>query len=127
MADSNESSSRDLRRRGATASNEAIMKEPTKATSAWNAFGVPAIAVFPTILDVHRGHPRHASPPPLGEPADLSGIFSLYAIVFTAVVVAAGKLTDHRSKPQSHSPPARRDSAAARGPADPRGFLRHGC
>jgi hypothetical protein len=105
------------------------MKEPTKATSAWSAFGLPAIAVFLTILDVHRGHrlPRHASQPPLGEPADLSGIFSLYAIVFTAVLVPAGKLTDHRSKPESHSPPARPDSAAARGPAAPRGLLRHGC
>jgi hypothetical protein len=100
------------------------MKEPTKATSAWSAFGLPAIAVFLTI-----GHrlPRHASQPPLGEPADFSGIFSLYAIVFTAVLVPAGKLTDHRSKPESHSPPARPDSAAARGPADPRGLLRHGC
>jgi EmrB/QacA subfamily drug resistance transporter len=68
-----------------------------EARSAWSAFGVLAIGVFLSVLDlfiVNIAFPEIQSSFPSATLSSLSWILSAYAIVFAAVLVPAGKLAD---------------------------------
>ncbi|HEV8248679.1 MAG TPA: MFS transporter, partial [Gaiellaceae bacterium] len=67
------------------------------AGSAWQAFGVLAIGVFLSVLDVfivNIAFPAIHASFPTASLSSLSWILSGYAIVYAAVLVPAGKLAD---------------------------------
>ncbi len=73
------------------------MNEPPRATSPWSAFGVLAIGVFLSVLDlfiVSIAFPAIQHSFPSASLSSLSWILSGYAIVYAAVLVPAGKLAD---------------------------------
>jgi EmrB/QacA subfamily drug resistance transporter len=73
------------------------LNEPPRATSPWSAFGVLAIGVFLSVLDlfiVSIAFPAIQHSFPSASLSSLSWILSAYAIVYAAVLVPAGKLAD---------------------------------
>jgi EmrB/QacA subfamily drug resistance transporter len=73
------------------------LNQPPKATSPWSAFGVLAIGVFLSVLDlfiVSIAFPAIQHSFPSASLSSLSWILSGYAIVYAAVLVPAGKLAD---------------------------------
>jgi MFS family permease len=73
------------------------LNEPPRATSPWSAFGVLAIGVFLSVLDlfiVSIAFPAIEHNFPSASLSSLSWILSAYAIVYAAVLVPAGKLAD---------------------------------
>src|SRR5262245_48585860 len=75
-----------------TATSQALV-----ATSPWGAFGLLAIGVFLSVLDlfiVTIAFPAIQSSFPSASLSSLSWILSAYAIVYAAVLVPAGKLAD---------------------------------
>jgi EmrB/QacA subfamily drug resistance transporter len=80
-----------------TAAEGGLTPATGKARSPWRAFGVLAIGVFLSVLDlfiVNIAFPAIQSSYPSASLSSLSWILSAYAIVFAAVLVPAGKLGD---------------------------------
>jgi EmrB/QacA subfamily drug resistance transporter len=80
-----------------TAAEQGALAGTRDARSPWRAFGVLAIGVFLSVLDlfiVNIAFPAIQSSFPSASLSSLSWILSAYAIVYAAVLVPAGKLAD---------------------------------
>jgi EmrB/QacA subfamily drug resistance transporter len=83
--------------RGRRTARKAASIKPSRAASPWSAFGVLAIGVFLSVLDlfiVTIAFPAIQRSFPSASLSSLSWILSAYAIAYAAVLVPAGKLAD---------------------------------